>query len=252
MARTPASDKRTPKRTAAKRKTAPKMTSQTTTDTEIISPLIILKVWLDGWKKTFTLHGRSSKFELWILMLCNSALSITLQLKCSYILSSRFLRSANLKGYSLDLIDKYIIWAQFALYLVILIPLFPLGSMLIRRMHDLGHLAWKDRLEQAFMGMVSAWILFLGYDFVTDWSEIYIPIILLMGTCVTTSLYAAGYYCLKFLIPTLFYAGSTAPNAFGENPYNTPQHEEWALKLSCFYILFIITISALYLVMAWL
>ena len=217
---------------------------------EVFSPLIMLKMWLDGWKKTFVLRGRSSRLELWVFVLINSILSIGLQLKCSYILSSRFLRDAKIRGLSLEMIDKYITFAEIAFYLVILIPLFPTGSMLIRRMHDLGKLAWKNYLEPAFMGMVVLWALFLGILYLENWNEIYSWIVLAMGVCFTTTLYAVGYYLLKFLIPTLFYRGDTNINRYGKPQYNTATHEEIALTFSCLYFLFIGTIGLLYLAMA--
>lgn len=217
---------------------------------ELFSPLIMLKIWLDGWKKTFVLRGRSSRFELWIFVLINSILSIGMQLKCSYILSSRFLRDAKIHGYSLETIDTYITFAEIAFYLVILIPLFPLGSMLIRRMHDIGKLAWRNYLEPAFMGMVVLWALFLGILYIDGWEEAYTWIVLAMGICFTTTLYAVGYYLLKFLIPTLFYQGNPETNPYGKSQYNTTAHEEIALKLSCLYFLFITTIGILYLAMA--
>ena len=217
---------------------------------EIFSPLIMLKIWLDGWKKTFVLRGRSSRFELWIFLLINSVLSIGLQLKCSYILSSRFLRDAKIRGLSLEAIDTYISTAEIAFYLVILIPLFPLGSMLIRRMHDLGKLAWKNYLEPAFMGMVVLWALFLGILYIESWDAIYSWVVLAMSLCFTTTLYAVGYYLLKFLIPTMFYRGDTNINRYGRPQYNTAPHEEIALTFSCLYFLFIGTIAILYVAMA--
>lgn len=72
----------------------------------ILSPDNLLRIWLDGWKKTFTLRGRSSRFELWTFLLVNSVLTVIIQLKCSYILSPRFLRAANDMGYSLPKIEN--------------------------------------------------------------------------------------------------------------------------------------------------
>ena len=245
------------KTTSAKKKSTRTTTKKTTVvppdkqeKKENFSPLIMLKIWLDGWKKTFVLRGRSSRFELWIFILINSVLSIGMQLKCSYILSSRFLRDAKIRGLNLETIDKYISFAEVAFYLVILIPLFPLGSMLIRRMHDIGKLAWKDYLEPAFMGMVVLWALFLGILYIENWEASYSWVALAMGVCFTTTLYAIGYYLLKFLIPTLFYKGDTGINRYGAPQYNTVAHEEIALKFSCLYFLFIGTIGLLYLAMA--
>ena len=247
----------TSKSTVTKKKSAPTTTKKARVPSlkkeepkEIISPLIIIKLWLDGWKKTFKLRGRTSRFELWIFILVNSILSIGLQLKCSYVLSSRFLRDAKIKGYSLETIDNYVTFAEIAFYLVLLIPLFPLGSMLIRRMHDIGKLAWKNYLEPAFMGMVVLWALFLGILYINNWEEAYSWVILAMGVCFTTTLYAVGYYILKFLIPTLFYQGDKETNAYGKSQYNTDEHENIALKFSCIYFLFIGTIGLLYLAIA--
>lgn len=251
------SETTSPKKTSSvKKKSTAVKTKQTTVtpskepQKEIFSLLTMLKIWLDGWKKTFTLRGRSSRFELWIFILINSVLSIGMQLKCSYILSSRFLRDANSQGYSLEKIDTYITFAEIALYLVILIPLFPLGSMLIRRMHDLGKLAWKNYLEPAFMGMVVLWALFLGALYIDSWDKAYYWVVLAMGICFTTTLYAVGYYLLKFLIPTLFYQGNTETSQYGKSQYNTAAYEDLALKFSCIYFLFIATIGILYLAMA--
>lgn len=214
----------------------------------VISPFIMLKLWFEGWKKTFRLHDRSSRFELWIFMLINSILTIGIQLKCSYYLSSRFLRVANADGLSLPTIENYITWAQTIFYLVIILPLFPLGSLLIRRMHDLGHLAWRNYLEPVFMGMVVLWILFLSLTYIADTNYVYTA--LLLNVCFITILYAVGFYGLKFLIMTFFYRGDKEKNRYGEAHYNTDEHEEWALNLSCFYFLFIFTISLLYLIFA--
>ncbi len=246
-----------PKKTVTKKKTVKTTGKNVAAATktiqepkEVISPLIMLKLWLEGWKKTFILRGRSSRFELWIFVLINSVLTTILQLKCSYILSSRFLVDAKSQGYSLEKIDSYISFAEIAFYLIIIIPLFPLGSMLVRRMHDIGKLAWKNYLEPAFMGMVVLWALFLGIIYINNWEDEYSWVVLAMGICFTTTLYAVGYYILKFLIPTLFYQGDAEINRFGKPQYNTERHEEIALKFSCFYFLFIGTICLLYLTLA--
>jgi len=217
-------------------------------ENEIISPFIILKLWFEGWKNTFKLHGRSSRFELWIFMLINSILTIGVQLKCSYYMSSRFLRAANAEGMSLNTIENYITVAETIFYLIILLPLFPLGSLLIRRMHDLGHLAWHNYLEPMFMGMVVLWVLFLSLTYIANTDYVYTA--LLLNVCFITILYAVGFYGFKFLIMTFFYRGELTKNRYGEAQYNTDEHEEWALNLSCFYFLFIFTIGLLYLVFA--
>lgn len=232
----------------------PKIPSAKSEKNEVISPLIILKVWLDGWKKTFTLKGRSSRFELWIFMLVNSILTIGLQLQCSYILSDRYLRSAHAQGYSLNMIENHIIIAEAMLYLVFIIPLVPLGTLMIRRMHDIGRLAWKDCLEPAFMSMAIMWALLLSLNYISDLSHtINIPavislIALVAYVCFIIAIYALGYYGIKFLIMTMFYRGDEKDNRYGKSAYNTPAHEEWALNLSSLYFLFIGTITLLYLI----
>jgi len=225
-----------------------KAVAPATAENEIISPFIILKLWFEGWKNTFKLHGRSSRFELWIFMLVNSILTIGIQLKCSYYMSSRFLRAANAEGMSINTIENYITVAETLFYLIILIPLFPLGSILIRRMHDIGLLAWRNYLEPMFMGMVVLWVLFLSLTYIINTDYVYTA--LLLNVCFVTILYAVGFYGIKFLIMTFFYRGDKAKNRYGEAQYNTDEHEEWALNLSCFYFLFIFTIGLLYLIFA--
>jgi len=233
---------------------AVKSTPKKTEKNDIISPLIILKVWLDGWKKAFVLKGRSSRFELWIFMLVNSILTMGIQLQCSYVLSDRYLRSAHAQGYSLNMIENHIILAEIILYAVFIIPLFPLGSLMIRRMHDIGRLAWQNCLEPAFMSMVSMWVLLLSINYISDLSyTMNIPTIvsliaLFAYVCFIISIYALGYYGIKFLIMTMFYRGDEKANRYGTNEYSSPAHEEWALNLSCLYFLFIGTIALLYLI----
>lgn len=249
---TKTSKKPVAKKTATKtpKKAAPvkEKAAVATAENEIISPFIILKLWFEGWKNTFKLHGRSSRFELWIFMLINSILTIGIQLKCSYYMSSRFLRVANAEGMSIETIENYIVFAETIFYLVIILPLFPLGSLLIRRMHDLGHLAWHNYLEPMFMGMVVLWVLFLSLTYIADTNYVYTA--LLLNLCFVVNLYAIGFYGLKFLIMTFFYRGDLVKNRYGEPQYNTDEHEEWALNLSCLYFLFIFTISLLYLAIA--
>jgi len=213
---------------------------------EIVSTLIILKIWLEGWKKTFTLQGRSSRFELWIFMLVNSILTIGIQLKCSYILSARFLRNATAEGYSLDTIETYINIAQIAFYAVLLIPLISVFSLLIRRMHDIGKAAWKYYLEPLCYGLMTAAGLLI---FINALDEIggYDNSLILLSACFCITLYSIGYYTLKFLITTAFYRGDIADNKFGKTQYNDDEHERLALKFSCFYLLFVSSIGFLYL-----
>jgi uncharacterized membrane protein YhaH (DUF805 family) len=215
---------------------------------DVMSPLVMIKLWFEGWKNTFVLRGRTSRFELWNFLLLNSILAVIVQLKCSYILSSRFLREATKQGYSLDKIDSYVGYAEIGFYTVILLQLFPLGSMLIRRMHDLGRLAWKKCLEPVFWSMFVISFLTLTIDELVD--SDYVNTIILIQICFVTTLYGFLFYSLKFLIMTLFYPGDRTINAYGEGKYNTPQHEEWALNLCCFWGLFVFTVLVLYLVMA--
>ncbi len=211
-----------------------------TSKQETVNALTLIKIWLDGWKKTFVLKGRSSRFELWVFILLNSIVLTIIQMKCLYFLSPRFLRDAAQKTIDLGTIDNYIITAEIILYLSSIISIFPLGSLLIRRMHDIGLLAWKNYLEQTFMSMIMVWLLFIGIDYAnnTDYTN---TSILLTVFFITFS-YALGYYCLKFLIPTLFYKGNEKQNKYGPSHYNTPAHEALALKFSCFYFLFMATL----------
>lgn len=199
----------------------------------ILSPDNLLRIWLDGWKKTFTLRGRSSRFELWTFLLVNSVLTVIIQLKCSYILSPRFLRAANDMGYSLPKIENYILAAETLFYLVILLPLFPVGSLLIRRMHDLNRLAWRNYLEPVFMGVVVLSMINLTVASLANTDFAYT--IMLLSICFVTILYGVGFYGLKFLIMTLFYRGDAGKNNYGPARYNDDEHEERALNLSCWY-----------------
>ncbi|MBS5833721.1 MAG: DUF805 domain-containing protein [Acetobacter sp.] len=201
-----------------------------------------------GWKKTFTLRGRSSRFELWTFLLVNSVLTVIIQLKCSYILSPRFLRAANDMGYSLPKIENYILAAETLFYLVILLPLFPVGSLLIRRMHDLNRLAWRNYLEPVFMGVVVLSMINLTVASLANTDFAYT--IMLLSICFVTILYGVGFYGLKFLIMTLFYRGDAEKNNYGPARYNDDEHEERALNLSCWYFLFMGTVGLLYLALA--
>lgn len=229
-------------------KPAPKVAKHHSLTEDIMSPLVMIKLWFEGWKNTFVLRGRTSRFELWNFLLLNTILAVIVQLKCSYILSSRFLREATNMGYSLDKIDSYVRYAEIGFYAVVLLQLFPLGSMLIRRMHDLGRLAWRKCLEPVFWSMFVISFLTLTLDELVDTD--YVNTVILLQVCFVTTLYGFLFYSLKFLIMTLFYPGDKTINAYGESAYNTPQHEEWALNLCCFWGLFIMTVMVLYLVIA--
>lgn len=214
-----------------------------TSKQETVNALTLIKIWLDGWKKTFVLKGRSSRFELWVFILLNSIITTIIQMKCLYFLSPQFLRDAAQKTMELSTIDNYIITAEVVLYLSFIISIFPLGSLLIRRMHDIGLLAWKNYLEQTFMSMIMVWLLFIAIDYAS--STDYTNTSILLTVFFITFLYALGYYCLKFLIPTLFYKGDEKQNKYGPSHYNTSTYEALALKFSCFYFLFITTLAVL-------
>lgn len=215
---------------------------------EELSAVTFLKVWLDGWKKSFVLRGRSSKFELWCFLLLNSIITVTIQLKCCYIMSSRFLVYAAQQSMDIVTIEKYITCAEIVFYLVFVVSLFPLGALLIRRMHDLGKLAWQDCLEPAFMGMVVVWVLFLTLCYLAETDYIYT--VILLATCFVTILYATAYYVLRFLVMTMFYKGDEGQNKYGLSKYGTEEYDNLALDLSCFYFLFIFTVVMLALIAA--
>lgn len=221
---------------------------ETSPATPSLNAELLLKTWFDGWRKTLHLKGRSSRFELWAFMLLNSLITVVIELNCAYYFSSRFLRSAAANGYSLDKIDTCITTAETIFYLCIFIPLFPIVSLLVRRMHDLGKLAWQNGLEQIFMGTVVLSMLLLTLNELRDTDYAYTA--LMLAICFVTILYSIGFYSLKFLIQTMFYKGDEKENQYGPALYKTDSDENNALNLSCFYFLFILTISALYLAFA--
>ena len=206
---------------------------------------MFFKIFYDGWKRSFDLKGRTSRVELWAFLIVNAVISTIIQLRCNYILSPRFLIDANILGYSIEKIDTYVTWAEWLFWGSMLLPLIPIFSMLIRRMHDLGRLAWHGYLEQVFMGAVVLWLLIVGIEELKYTSLEYT--MLAMGVCVVTILYSVLYYGFKFLIVTLFYKGNENKNRFGEAKFKSQYDDEFALKLSVFYILFILTIGMLYL-----
>ena len=235
-------------KTAAKPlKEAPKKASEAETAEGIMSALVMIKLWFEGWKKTFVLRGRTSRFELWNFLFFNSILAVIVQLKCSYFLSERFLRDAAGAGYSLVDIDKYISYAEIGFYLVVLLPLFPLGSILIRRMHDVGRLAWDNYLKPVFMSMVLLSVLLYTLELLLDTD--YANTVILLQVCFMTTVYGMFFYAIKFLIMTLFYEGDKGRNAYGESKYGSAAHEEWALNLCCLWALFIFTVMLLYFIM---
>ncbi|MCM1323883.1 MAG: DUF805 domain-containing protein [Acetobacter sp.] len=245
------SAKKTPQKT---KKIKTNVSSPTETTQNIITPTTnitaaeLIKTWFNGWKQTFNLKGRSSRFELWAFLLLNSILMVIIQLKCSYTMSDRFLRSAHSAGYSLSQIENRIIIAEIIFYLSIFIPLFPTVSLLVRRMHDLGKLAWANYFEPMFMSIVAMSLLF--FTLLELEKTNYDSIALLLSICFITTFYGAGFYGLKTLITTMFYRGDTKDNEFGTAHYNDDEHETQALNLSCLYFLFILTIGTLYLAIA--
>ncbi len=212
---------------------------------EKLDAVMLIKVWLDGWKKTFSLQGRSSRFELWTLILLNSILAIIAQLKCSYIMSNRFITDAHAQGYSINQIENSIIIAEIVFTAATLLPLIPTFSMLVRRMHDLGELAWKKYLEPIFMAFATIGV--LGYAQLSINDETYAYISMLISVCIITLLYSALFYSTKFLVKTLFYIGDTKKNEYGKAMYKDAIYEEQSLNFICLYTLFALTIFALYL-----
>lgn len=208
----------------------------------------LIKVWFNGWKQTFNLSGRSSRFELWTFLLFNTVLMAIIQLKCSYFMSERFLLAAANAGYEISRIENYITKAEIAFYLSFLIPLIPTGSMLIRRMHDINKLAWKNYMEPIFMGFVVLSMLFIALTELENTDYVYIA--LMLSICFITILYSVGFYGIKVLIMTFFYRGNQADNKYGTVQYNDDIYEEYALNLSCLYFLFVFTIALLYLTLA--
>lgn len=208
----------------------------------------LFKVWFEGWKKTFNLSGRCSRFELWVFLLFNAVLISIVQLKCSYYMSERFLQAATNAALGLNTIEKYIANAEIIFYLSFIIPLIPTGSMLVRRMHDLNTPAWKNYMEPVFMGFVVLCMLFIALAELENTDYAYTA--LMLGICFVTILYSVGFYGIKVLIMTMFYHGDKTANEFGAARYNDESHEELALNLSCICLLFVLTIGCLWLTFA--
>ena len=210
-----------------------------------ITPDLFFKIFYEGWKNIFNLKGRSSRLELWCFLLVNAVLSVVIQLQSSYYLSPRFLMDANLLGYGIEKIDVCVRIAQICYWGSFFLPLIPIFSMLVRRMHDLGKLAWYGYLEQVFMGVVVMGILVLTID---ELQNIGFELLtLFLSGCFVTFLYSVLYYSLKFLIVALFYKGDEAKNEYGEARFTGKVYDEFALKLSIFYVLYIMTVGMLYL-----
>jgi uncharacterized membrane protein YhaH (DUF805 family) len=212
---------------------------------ENLDALVLVKVWFEGWKKTFTLEGRSSRFELWTFILLNSILAIIAQLRCSYIMSDRFITDAHAQGYTIERIESNIIIAEIVFAIATLLPLAPTFSMLIRRMHDLGELAWKKYLEPVFMASATFGI--LGYALLSIPDNDHAYLSMLISVFLITLFYSILFYSAKFMIKTLFYTGDSKKNEYGKALFKDEKYEEQALNFICLYILFILTIGTLYL-----
>lgn len=224
---------------------------KSTKNTQSITPKVILDTWVSGWKKIFKLDGRSSRFELWVFLLINSILTSIIHIGCNYITSSNYLRTAYANGYSIEEIETHIIVSNTMFYAVMIIAIIPLLSMLIRRIHDVGFLAWKNYLEHTSMSMVTMLMLFLAAIYMEEMeygiNSFLILVAIFVYVFFILSVYATGYHSLKFLITTLFYEGNEEQNKYGKAPaFNTPYYENIALNLSCIYLLFISTMFLLH------
>lgn len=208
----------------------------------------LIKAWFNGWRQTFNLKGRSSRFEFWAFLLLNAIMMVVIQLKCTYIMSERYLLSAHAEGYSLDVISRNITFAETGFYLTVFIPLFPIVSLVVRRMHDLGKIAWANYFEPLFMSVVVMSLLLFALLELNNTDYAYTA--LCLSVCFITLVYGAGFYGLKILIMTMFYRGDAGANEFGMSQYNDDEHEGHALNLSCLYFLFVATIGLLYLTIA--
>lgn len=210
-----------------------------------ITPDIFFKIFYEGWRDCFKLKGRCSKLELWCFLLVNTVLSATIQLGSGYFLSPKFLVDANVLGYSIEKIDTYVCIAQIFYWGSMFLPLVPIFSMMVRRMHDLGKLAWYGYLEQIFMGVVVMSILVQAIEELSNAG--FVLLALFLSGCFVTFLYSVLYYSFKFLIVTLFYIGDETVNDYGEPRYTGIMYDNFALKMSIFYVLYVLTIVCLYL-----
>lgn len=211
----------------------------------VFTPDMIFKIFFNGWKNVFNLKGRSSKLEFWCFLLVNSVLSAIVQLHSSYILSPSYLMNANMRGYSLEQIEQNIAWASLCFWMSLLLPLIPLGSMLVRRMHDIGRASWHGYLEQVFMGGVVMSMLLISIDELEGTDLEYT--ILALSVCFITIFYSVMFYGLKFLISCFFLKGEDGENEFGKPCIFGEKYDELSLKFAVFYFLFIFTIGLLYL-----
>lgn len=207
-----------------------------------------MKLWLYGWKKTLVLRGRSSCFELWSFLLINTIFAVIIELCCSYVLSSSFLRQANDAGLSLNEIENFVLIAETVFYLTLILPLFPLGSLLIRRMHDVNKLAWHGYLEPVFMGAVILSMLNIAITLLEGTNLAYTTFLLSVGFI--TVFYSVSFYSLKFLIITLFWRGDKHKNNYGPASYTNDCYENKALNLSTVWFLLTASVGLFYLALA--
>ncbi|MBR5154481.1 MAG: DUF805 domain-containing protein [Alphaproteobacteria bacterium] len=210
---------------------------------ESFSADMFFKFFFEGWKKCFTLKGRASKIELWCFLLVNGVLATIVQLHASYFLSSSFLRRANMRGMALEQIDQYVSWAGILFWGSLLLPIFPIVALLVRRMHDLGKLAWHGYLEQVFMGGVVLNMLWVAIEELDGTNLEYT--ILAMAVCFVTIFYSVLYYGMKFLLTALFRDGDICDNEYGKAMYVGKFYDELSLKFCVFLLLFLFTVGML-------
>ena len=197
-----------------------------------------------GWKECLNFKGRTSRFELCIFLLINALIMSLIQIECCYIFSDKFLLEANLRGLSLEQIDSRIFWAEVAFYSSFFLPLLPIVSMMIRRMHDIGKLAWQGYLEPITKGIVVLSVLSYINTLLADVE--YFNIMLIMDVFYVTILYSVAYYSLKFIFTTMFYNGDNEANEFGEPAFKSDYYKTYALKFIIFYYLFVATMIFFY------
>ena len=210
----------------------------------VFSADMFFTYYVKGWKDCFKLKGRTSRFELWVFMLVNSLIMALIQLKCCYIFSDKFLVDANASGLNIEQIDDRIFWAEVAFYSSFFIPLMPIASMMIRRMHDIGKLAWNGYLEPVAKGFVVLSLLSYVDGLLIDVE--YYNVQLIMNVFYVTILYSVGYYSLKFLFTTMFYDGDKNDNQYGIAQFKNEFYKTYALKFSVFYFLFTGTMLLFY------
>ena len=201
----------------------------------LFSPVEVIKAWANGWKNTFNFSGRSSRFELWSLLLLNFFMVLCVLLRSCYVFSERYLIEATQSGYDLQTIDNNIFWAEIAFYLALFIPLFPFGAALVRRLHDLGKVAWNKYFEPLFMSSVVTSLLLTAILEISDTDYVYTAF--LLSICFCSMLALVGFHAIKLLIITMFYQGDTKANEFGASQFNDEKHENQALNMGSVFFL---------------